>query len=187
MDMDRAKLSSFNSQQSSASARYSRRERRKPEVFNPTKEELKSPHPDLKVKIKVTKHKGLKTTPGSKQFKAESSWQASHFTRKVVKELGLSPKYQYSILIFDSDKGWVKLSSISQLDPSCKLRVYRIKQRQPEPKPEPTPVQPPPAPVQMPSNYMQLQNFMAAYTYMQYQQMMLAYQQFGYPYGFYHQ
>jgi hypothetical protein len=187
MDMDRANLTSFNSHQSSAGARYSRRERRKPEVFNPTKEELKSPHPDLKVKFKVTKHKGLKTTPGAKQFKAESSWQAAHFARKVVKELGLSPKYQYSILIFDSDKGWVKLSSLSQLSPSCQLRVYRIKQRQPEPKPEPTPVQPRAPAVQPASNYMQLQSFMAAYTYMQYQQMMLAYQQYGYPYAYYHQ
>lgn len=183
MDSVRPKSTAQGAIREEAPSRYSKRERRRPDVFDPIKEEMKPAQPNLKVKVKVTQSKGLKAAAGSKQFLAESAWQASFFVRKLVRELGLSPKCLYTILILDSEKGWVKLTNLTQLTANCKLRVYKLPQRQPSPKPEKAVVKvqpPPPQPSQMLQNQMYQQ--MYAYSYMQAQQMMLAYQQCFMPY-----
>eukprot|EP00359_Climacostomum_virens_P009174 CAMPEP_0204916436 /NCGR_PEP_ID=MMETSP1397-20131031/14241_1 /ASSEMBLY_ACC=CAM_ASM_000891 /TAXON_ID=49980 /ORGANISM="Climacostomum Climacostomum virens, Strain Stock W-24" /LENGTH=183 /DNA_ID=CAMNT_0052088925 /DNA_START=10 /DNA_END=557 /DNA_ORIENTATION=- len=180
MDTDRSKSSAYVAVRGSAPSRYSKRERRKPEVFDPAQEEMRSVQPDLKVKFKVVQSKGLKPSLGSKQFMAESVWQTSYFVRKLVRELGLSTKYQYTILVLDSEKGWVKLSSLSQLTPNCKLRVYKVQQRAASPKAE-APV-PQASQSQMMQSNLYHQSMMYAYNVFQLQQMMLAYQQYGMPY-----
>lgn len=189
MDTDRSNSSASTSIRRSPSNRYSKRERKKPEVFDHAKAETRPFQPDLKVKFKVTKCQGLKVPLGSKQFLAERVWQASFFTRKVLKELGLSAKYQYTILIFDSEKGWVKLSNFSQLTPNCKLRVYQVKPRQPIPKPEQpaAPTQTHVQPTQLSEQQSQLyqQSMMYAYNMLQLQQMMMACQQYSMPYFYY--
>lgn len=182
MDTDRSIPSAYVAGRGRRPSRYSRRERRRPEVFDPAQEEIKPNQPDLRVKFKVTKSKGLKAAPGSKQFLAESEWATSYFQRKMVRELGLSTKYQYAILILDSEKGWIKLSKVSELAPNCKLRVYKLQQRQPSPPKAEVPV---PQQSQMMPNQLYHQNMVFAYNMFQMTQMMMAYQQYGMPYLFY--
>jgi hypothetical protein len=196
MVSDRSKSSSNVSTRSS-SRLSSKPVHIEPEVVKPVKADGKATKPDLKVKFKVTHSKGLRTKSNAKQFLAESEGKPSVFARKVVRELGLSTKYQYAILIHDTDKGWVKLSSLNQLTSKCKLRIYKVEPRQPDPKPQlkpqPTikqqPAAKPQAPpqsqpatqVQMREEQLYYQNMIATYNYIQYQQMLFACQQFGYP------
>jgi hypothetical protein len=141
----------------------------------------KSSKLDLKVKFKVTHSNGLLTRCKSKQFIAETEGKSANFTHKVVRELGLSPKYQYVILIHHAHKGWLKLTKLTQLTTSCTLRIHKVEPRLSEAKSAPAKQQ---SAVKWyaPGQLQMLQNMVAAYNCFQYQQMLLACREIPFPY-----